>query len=69
MSHEGRLRELGVLSLAKENLTAAYRGLKTNCKADGAKHFSVMPDDISKDKGRELQLGKLRLNARERKFH
>jgi len=48
---------------------AAYRGLKSNCQAGGAKHFLVMPDDITKDMGCELQLGKLGLNAGERKFH
>lgn len=71
-SCEGGLRELGLYSLAKRRLvgnpTAAYRGQESNCKADGAKHFLVMPDDTTNDSGHELQLGKFTLDARGRKF-
>lgn len=49
------------------NLIAAYRASKSNCKTSGAKHLSMMPDDVAKDMSK-LQLEKLRLNVRERKF-
>lgn len=41
-------------------------GLKSNCKADGGKHCLVMPDDVIMDTGPELQLGKFRLDVREK---
>lgn len=42
--------------------------MKRNYRAEGAKQFSVKPDDVTKNMDWELQFGKLGLNARERRF-
>lgn len=62
---------LGVQELgcwARGNPTASCRGLRRNHRAEGAKHFSVKPDDLTKSMCWDLQFRKLGLNARERNF-
>lgn len=72
VSYEGRLRELGMFSLEKIKL----RGILSMCikyvlgwsKADGTRHFSVMPSDGTRGNDHKLKHQKLHLNIRKSFF-
>lgn len=68
LSHEERLKELGLFSLENRRLRAdlinMYKFLKKESKEDGARLFSVMPSGRTKGNAYKLKHKKLPLNIR-----
>ncbi|GAB0182391.1 mitochondrial enolase superfamily member 1 [Grus japonensis] len=72
LSYEERLRELELFSLGKRrlrgDLTKALKYLKGGCLEDGARFFSVVPSDRTRDNRHQLEHRKFLLNMRKNFF-
>jgi len=72
LSYKERLRELGLFSLKKRKLRGdlinVYKYLQVGCQEDGARLFSVVPNNRISSNGHELKHRKFQLNMRKNFF-